>query len=159
MAKKLITYPIEHYSGIKLTPKHIDEIKSHHVNVLKEKASGHAPKDIIRLYKYGEVRKDRPKNWKKHIAKIGHKWYPNESITEQLLTRIGQIFNLQIANSQILIMEGYIRFLSEHFHKDEQVLYHGAEILSRYLNEKNTKWIDELEQNKDLTRIIHTKGL
>lgn len=154
MAKKLITYPIEQYSGIQLTKRHVDEIKSHHVNALKEKAGGDAPKDVIRLYKYGEVRKDKPKYWKKHIAKIGHKWYPNESITEHFLTRIGQKFYLPIANSQILIMEGYIRFLSEHFHKDEQVLYHGAEILSRYFNEKNTEWIDELEQNKDLKSVI-----
>ena len=155
MAKKLITYKIVNKSGIKVTSKHIDIVKSHSIVVLEGTVGGDAPKDLIRLYNYGEGRKNNPKTWKKYIAKIGHKWYPNESITEHYLTIVGKCFGINIANSKVIIAEDYVRYLSEHFHNEEQTLNHGANILSRFINEENNEWIDELDKNKVLKKEIN----
>jgi len=155
MAKKLITYKIVNKSGIKVTSKHIDIVKSHSIVVLEGTVGGDAPKDLIRLYNYGEGRKNNPKTWKKYIAKIGHKWYPNESITEHYLTIVGKCFSINIANSKVIIAEDYVRYLSEHFHNEEQTLNHGANILSRFINEENNEWIDELDKNKVLKKEIN----
>ena len=70
MAKKLITYKIVNKSGIKVTAKHIEVVKSHSIIVLEGTVGGDAPKDLIRLYNYGKGRKNNPKTWKKYIAKI-----------------------------------------------------------------------------------------
>ncbi|QIH37931.1 hypothetical protein G7A72_03545 [Flavobacterium sp. Sr18] len=154
MAKKLITYKIVNKSGIKVTAKHIEVVKSHSIIVLEGTVGGDAPKDLIRLYNYGKGRKNNPKTWKKYIAKIGHKWYPNESITEHYLTVVGKCFGINIANSKVIIAEDYVRYLSEHFHDEEQTLNHGANILSRFINEENNEWIDELDKNKVLKKEI-----
>ncbi|WP_396171187.1 HipA domain-containing protein [Flavobacterium sp.] len=155
MSKKLITYKIVNKSGVKLTSKHLDVIKSHSIVALEGTVGGDAPKDLIRLYTYGEGRKSNPKTWKKYIAKIGHKWYPNESITEHYLTVVGKCFGINIANSKVIIAEDYVRYLSEHFHNEEQTLNHGANILSRFINEDNNEWIDELDKNKALKKEIN----
>lgn len=154
MSKKLITYPIENKSGLKLTAKHITVVKSHCIDIVEGTVGGDAPKDLIKLYTYGDAKKADKKTWKKHIAKIGHKWYPNESITEHFLTIIGKCFGVKIANSKIIIAEDIIRYLSEHFHKDDQTLNHGANILSRYFEEKDNQWIDDLDRNKALKSTI-----
>ena len=150
MPKKLITYKIAKKSGIQLTAKHLEVVKSHSIVALEGTVGGDAPKDLIRLYNFGEARKKDIKKWKKYIAKIGHKWYPNESITEHYLTIVGKSFGINIANSKVIIAEEYVRYLSEHFHTDEQTLNHGANILSRYINEESNEWIDELDKNKSL---------
>lgn len=155
MSKKLITYKIVNKSGVKLTSKHLDVIKSHSIIALEGTVGGDAPKDLIRLYTFGEGRKSKPKTWKKYIAKIGHKWYPNESITEHYLTVVGKCFGINIANSKVIIAEDYVRYLSEHFHNEEQTLNHGANILSRFINEDNNEWIDELDKNKALKKEIN----
>lgn len=154
-AKKLISYKIEKRSGFSPSVKQFYLAKSHQVVVLNETVGGDAPKDLIRLYQYGQGKKGSPKTWKKYIAKIGHKWYPNESITEHFLTVIGQCFGMSIANSKLIFAEDYVRYLSEHFHSDEQVLSHGANILTSYLNEDSTDWIDELDRTKKLKGEIH----
>ncbi|MBC8883139.1 hypothetical protein H9X57_06235 [Flavobacterium piscinae] len=138
-----------------MTAKHLDVIKSHSIVILDGTVGGDAPKDLIRLYTYGEGRKCKPQTWKKYIAKIGHKWYPNESITEHYLTVVGKCFGINIANSKVIIAEDYVRYLSEHFHNEEQTLNHGANILSRYINEDNNEWIDELDKNKVLKKEIN----
>jgi hypothetical protein len=155
MSKKLITYKIVNKSGIKLTAKHLEVVKSHSIVALEGTVGGDAPKDLIRLYAYGEGRKNNPKTWKKYIAKIGHKWYPNESITEHYLTTVGKCFGISIANSKVIIAEDYVRYLSEHFHNDEQTLNHGASILSRFIDEADNEWIDELDKNKALKKEIN----
>ena len=71
------------------------------------------------------------------------------------MTVLGQCFEISIANSKLIFAEDYIRYLSEHFHTDEQVLSHGANILTSYLNEDNTNWIDELDRTKKLKGEIH----
>ncbi len=50
----------------------------------------------------------------------------------------------------MIYAENYIRYLSEHFHSEEQILSHGANILTSYLNEDSTDWIDDLDRTNKL---------
>ncbi|WP_026914214.1 HipA domain-containing protein [Christiangramia portivictoriae] len=161
MLSKLTQEKIINYSGIQLTHGQVKPVKRKNYNILTESVGGDAPKDVIKLYEYerGKVRRDKQNLWKKYIAKIGHKWYPNESITEHFFTSIGQSFGIDIANSKIIYAENYIRFLSEHFHNSEQSLIHGANILSRYMLESDTKWLDELDQQRHLKGEINIKDV
>ncbi|MFN8259878.1 MAG: HipA domain-containing protein [Chitinophagales bacterium] len=150
---------IENRSGFKLNHGAIRFVKKHQYRILNESVGGDAPKDVIRLYTYGEVKKVKSAKWKKYIAKVGHKWYPAESITEHLITFIGKSFNLNIANSKLIFADGYLRFLSEHFHSEEQSLYHGAEILSSYLNQQDTKMVDTIEAQRKTRDYFHIQDL
>lgn len=148
-----------HKSGTNPTQGDIKPMRKKYYSVLTESVGGDAPKDVIRFYQYGKGKIANPKSWTKYIAKIGHKWYPNESITEHFLTSVGRSFGIPIANSQLVQAEGYVRFLSEHFHSEEQSLIHGANILSRYLSEKDTKWIDDLDNQRLLKGEINIKDV
>jgi len=148
-----------HKSGTNPTQGDIKPMRKKYYTVLTESVGGDAPKDVIRFYQYGKGKIANPKSWTKYIAKIGHKWYPNESITEHFLTSVGKSFGIPIANSQLVQAEGYVRFLSEHFHNEEQSLIHGANILSRYLSEKDTKWIDDLDNQRLLKGEINIKDV
>ncbi len=146
-------------AGVNPTLGSIKPMRKKYYKVLKESVGGDAPKDVIRFYEYGRGRVNNSKSWPKYIAKIGHKWYPNESITEHFFTSIGKSFGIEIANSKLVHAEGFIRFLSEHFHSEEQSLIHGANILSRYLSEKDTKWIDDLDNQRMLKGEINIKDV
>lgn len=150
--KRLTVETIIHKTGSGVLNRKIDTIKSDNFYVLNDSVGGDAPKDVIKVYEYknGKCRKDKPKSWTKYIAKIGHKWYPNESITEHYLTSIGVSFGIKIANSKLASIENYIRFMSEHFHSKDQELIHGANILSRFINESNNDWIDKMDKEKTL---------
>ncbi|MDP9203247.1 MAG: HipA domain-containing protein [Gemmatimonadota bacterium] len=95
--------------------------------------SGAAPKNFIRVYDHTSGRRTHPPSWPAYIAKVGHKWYPAESITEQLMTRLGEILGLRMANSRLMVCDGQIRFLSRYFLQREESLVHAAEILGGYL--------------------------
>ena len=118
--------------------------KGYYYNVAGQAIAGDAPKDFIRAYTYGTANRSNPRKWPAYIAKVGHKWYPNESITEHLLTRIGQLLGLQMAESSLVSAHGQIRFLSRYFLGRNQNLVHGAEIFSDYL--KDDQFVDEVEQ-------------
>jgi hypothetical protein len=147
---KLIKYKIVNQSGLRIQPRDIPVLKKNNFTINNDSVGGDAPKNVINVYEFAKVKKSKPSNWTKYIAKIGHKWYPNESITEQLLTDLGKCFEVSIANSKLVYAENYIRFLSEHFHTKEQILEHGADILSSYMNEESTSWIDDLDRIKKL---------
>lgn len=159
MSKRLAVEDIKHESGFVPSQGAIIPMRLKYFKVLTESVGGDAPKDVIRFYQYGKGRVAKPKTWQKYIAKIGHKWYPNESITEHFLTSVGKCFGIQIANSQLVYVEDYIRFLSEHFHNQKQSLVHGANILSRYLSMNNTKWIDDLDNQSLLKGEINIKDV
>jgi len=109
--------------------------------------TGDAPKLFIREYEYGTALKNNPQKWPAYIAKVGHKWYPVESIMEQLLTDFGKLYRLKIADSKLAIASGQLRFLSKYFLEKDERLMHGAEIYAAYLNE-DISFIDEIEDNK-----------
>jgi hypothetical protein len=109
--------------------------------------AGDAPKDFIRVYEYGRGRKSNPATWPAHIAKVGHKYYPNESVTEHLLTRIGELLALDMARSRLMWVRGQLRFLSEYFLRPEESLVHGAQIFAGYLND-DSKFVEQVEEMK-----------
>jgi hypothetical protein len=80
-------------------------------------------------------------------AKVGHKWYPNESITEHLLTRIGQALGIVIADSRLMFVRGQLRFLSRYFLKTDESLVHGAEVFAGHL-EGDLAFVQQVEQEK-----------
>ena len=109
--------------------------------------SGDAPKGFLSIYSFNKnssIRKKSPKTWAKYIVKTGHKWYPNESITEHLLNRLGTIFGLQMAQSGLVIINGQLRFISKYFlHYNREELVHGAEIFAGYL--EDSKMVEDIE--------------
>jgi hypothetical protein len=114
---------------------------------------GDAPKDFIAVYVHGRGKKAQMSKWPRYIAKVGHKFYPNESITEHLLTRVGEILGLKMASSRLMWVRGQLRFLSEYFLKPDESLLHGAEIFAGYLADK--KFVEEVEHQR-LERDIFT---
>lgn len=159
MSTPLTQENLIHKAGTNPSQGVIKPMRKKYYKVLTESVGGDAPKDVIRFYQYGKGKIANSKSWPKYIAKIGHKWYPNESITEHFFTSIGKSFGIETANSQLVYAEGYVRFLSEHFHSEEQSLIHGANILSRYLSENDTKWIDELDNQRLLKGEINIKDV
>jgi hypothetical protein len=109
--------------------------------------TGDAPKLFIREYEYGTVRKSKPQKWPAYIAKVGHKWYPVESITEQLLTDLGELYGLNVARSKLALGSGQLRFLSRFFLVKDERLMHGAEVYAAYLN-NDIKFVQEIEDKK-----------
>lgn len=145
----------EKQTGFKIRKwKNIPTLKRDNFIVLNDlNVTGDAPKEFIKVYKYGDAPKSTPDRWPFYIAKTGHKWYPNESVTEHLLTRIGQCFGFKMAESKLLLISGQIRFLSKHFHSKKQLLVHGAEIYAGYLQDKEI--VEEIE-NRNLSRDLFT---
>jgi hypothetical protein len=114
----------------------IPTLKNSQYTVSNVKISGEAPKDFICVYEYGHCLKSTPSTWVKYIAKVGHKWYPIESITEHLLNRIGKVIGLRVAESKLMFVGGQLRFLSKYFLLPHERLIHGAEIFSAYLEDR-----------------------
>jgi hypothetical protein len=140
--------PIKKYSNEKALfyDKSVRILKRHQYIVSPESLSGDAPKDFIKVYEYGRCKKKNRKSWIPYISKIGHKWYPMESITEHLLTRLGQEWGFRMADSKLYVISRQVRFCSEYFLKPEQELVHGADILSRYLQEDNSAIIEQIDK-------------
>ena len=161
MSKVLKRLQVENYSGLNLdSHRTIDVIRKCSFKIRDVAIGGDAPKDVIQVYQYnGIIRKQSPKTWPVYIAKIGQKWYPNESITEQLITEIGKEIGVKIAESGLFFIEGVIRFCSKHFHSHEQLLSHGAEILSSFKEEPNDEWIEELERKNKIRESIDIEDI
>jgi hypothetical protein len=132
----------------------VDTIKRQHYWVTDYVITGDAPKDFIKVYEYGESRKTNRKSWVGYIAKVGHKWYPNESITEYLLNRLGETLGLEMAKSRLVWISGQLRFLSRYFLNTHEALIHGAEIYANYLSDDKA-FVKEIE-DKDLAREFFT---
>lgn len=110
------------------------------------------------MYEYGRTpRKNNPRTWTPYIAKVARKWYPDESITEYLLNRLGYALGVTAANSRLVIDEefGRLRFLSEYFLRPVDNLEHGAEIFADYLS-ADTKLVDEIEKDRKTVRNFFT---
>ncbi|MEQ2007489.1 MAG: HipA domain-containing protein [Limisphaerales bacterium] len=147
-------YPILKRSGFEIRqPSGLPSLKAGKFRVVDVAVAGDAPKDFVRIYRYGEGRRSRPSNWPGWIAKVGHKYYANESVTEHLLTRIGQALGLNVADSQLMWFGGQLRFLSRYFlrHKT-QSLVHGAEIFAGFLADR--AFVEEVEQRDEARNLF-----
>lgn len=140
----------ENFSGF--IPKHlnaqIQTIKKRNFLIIRNiSVGGDAPKEFIKVYKYGKVRRANTQKWIKYIAKTGHKWYPNESITEHLLNSIGKELGLYMSNSEIAWISGQLRFLSEYFlNSSEQELVHGVDIFAGYILDRD--FVEQIEKEQ-----------
>lgn len=145
--KHIKPLPVMKYSGFMPGYSKICVAKRHRYSIIKNVAvTGDAPKDVIRLYEFGSTFKNRFKSWPIYIAKLGHKWYPNESITEQLLTDIGKAFGFEMAQTKLCLIGGQIRLLSKYFLLPDEKLEHGAEIYAAFLEDK--QFVEEVEKKK-----------
>ena len=135
---------IENHSGYTIiVGKKLPAIKKSHFYVIDKNVGGDAPKEFIKVYEFGKVRKKHKNKWTGYIAKTGQKWYPAESITEYLLNKIGEILGLNMAESRLAFVGGQIRFMSKYFLKKDEILVHSAEIFAGYL-EGDRAFIDEV---------------
>ena len=137
--------------GRSFKPGLIPTLKRHQYQVEYGRSiMGDQPKQFIRVYEYEEGadrRKIKPKTWPLYIAKTAEKWYPNESITEHLLNRIGECWRMPMAESRLVWANGQVRFLSLYFLNDGcEELTHGADILAGFFNDRT--FIKEIERLK-----------
>ncbi len=111
---------------------------------------GDAPKDFTKDSEYRPGHRVRKQRVERYIAKVGSKFYPNESITEHLLTRIGQLFGLNIADSKLRIIDGQVRFLSKYFlDRHSEQLIHGAQIFEQCLGRDEYAELAEKKSESD----------
>lgn len=142
--EKIIEYSHQHLKLDGLIPY----LKRNNTFVEKEQTmTGDAPKLFIREYEYGVAYKSSIKKWPAYIAKVGHKWYPVESIMEQLLTDLGKLYGFNVADSKLVLASGQLRFMSRYFLNKEERLMHGAEIYAAHLN-GDLKFVEEVEDKK-----------
>jgi len=119
--------------------------------------SGDAPKNFIRVYEHGECRRNRPTQWTAYIAKVGHKWYPVESITEYLMNRVGEVIGIDVAKSKLTLANEQIRFLSRYFLKPgEEQLVHGAQIYAGYLEDEQFVELANERRQHEVSRELFT---
>lgn len=147
-------YPILKRSGWEVIHSAgLPSLKDGRFRTLQFAIAGDAPKDFLCIYRYGEGRRGSLHTWPKWIAKVGHKYYPNESITEHLLTRIGQSLGLSMADSQLMWIRGQLRFLSRYFLKSKtQSLVHGAEIFAGFLSDRD--FVEEVERQDEARNLF-----
>ncbi len=144
-------------SGFSITkPGKIKSLRSGYFKVIDKSVGGDAPKDFLRIYEYQKnesVRRKDVTTWDGHIAKVGKKYYPNESITEHLITRIGQGLEMNIAYSCLMRFGDQLRFLSRYFLKKNQELIHGADIMAAHLR-SDRSFIDEIEADRESRQLL-----
>jgi hypothetical protein len=111
---------------------------------------GDAPKDFSTDSNYRPGHRSKRERKESFIAKVGSKFYPNESITEQLITRIGQAYNLTIADSKLRMLDGQVRFMSKYFLRQGlDQLTHGAEIFERCLGKDEYRELQEKKKESE----------
>jgi hypothetical protein len=157
MSKSLKFVPYENHSGFDPDFRAlIPMLPKRHIEILDKAIAGEAPKDFIRVYEFGRsARKNNRDTWTPYIAKVARKWYPNESITEHLLNRLGSALGVAVAKSRLAVDDqfGRLRFLSEYFLRSDERLEHGAEIYAGYTNRE---LVEAVEQDKQLVRNFFT---
>lgn len=153
---KLERKDIARFSSQGWMPRGVRVVKRCHCRWVKDYTlTGDAPKEFVRVYHYEKGQSWTRKNacgWPEYIAKTGHKWYPNESITEYLMNRLGEVFGLTMADSDLAMINGQLRFLSRYFlRRGKDQLIHGAEIFAGYLeDERLVEAIEEEGRARDL---------
>ena len=101
------TEDVNNYTGF---PKQllgvVESLKQRNFYLVDRYIGGDQPKQFIRIYEPGLVRRNSRSKWTPYIAKFGKKWYPGESITEHLITRIGEELGFKMANSKLVLAGG-----------------------------------------------------
>lgn len=124
-------------------------VKKKHYQIQKNFAiTGAAPKEFVKIYEYerGVKRSKNVNSWPTYIVKTSIKYYPIESIIEQLNTDIGLILGFKMAESKLFKINEQIRLGSKYFLEKDEELLHGADLFAGYLNNKEI--INEIELKK-----------
>ncbi len=139
---------IENYSGVSLTlNERILPLRKGYWIELDFFPGGDAPKNFIAIYQYerdSKIKRWNSDTWPRYIAKVGHKWYPMESINEYLFNQIGEVLGLKMASSQLAYTGKQLRFLSRYFLEKNESLDHGAQIFAGYMNDKH--FVENVEE-------------
>ena len=129
--------------------KYIERLRQGRFIIENREIHGDAPKDFLRVWELTPGKSShtkKPNRWPGYIAKVGSKWYPVESVTEHLITRIGQVCGVNITDSRLCILGKQVRFLSRYFLDDScERLIHGLDLFRRYLDEET---IDAIASNR-----------
>jgi len=146
-----------HTSGILFAQSKIPLLKEENYTIIQVPLDGDAPKEFIKAYIFeqnGSVRKSNPQSWHKFIAKTAEKWYPHESVIEYMINKIGDVLGLEMNQTYLVRANGQIRFLSQHFHSEDERLTHGAEICGEHL--KDHSFAQEVAKDKKTARELFT---
>lgn len=146
---------IENYSGVDIR-FNCPQLRRGYWKELDIAVGGDAPKNFIAVYEYEKdsgIRRSNPNTWPRYIAKVGHKWYPLESVNEYLFNRIGEVLKLNMAHSRLMLAGRQLRFLSRYFLSKNESLEHGAEIFAGYI--ADLKFIENIEE-QGLARTFFT---
>lgn len=139
---------VENFSGVNLHLKRcVRPLRKGYWKELDFSVGGDAPKSFIAVYHYEKqsgIRKSNPDTWPKYIAKVGHKWYPLESINEYLFNRIGEVLGIRMAVSSLMMAGGQLRFLSKYFLEKKESLEHGAQIFAGFMEDKDL--VEDIEK-------------
>jgi len=127
-------------------------LKNTNYAIINMPLDGEAPKQYIKAYIYKSgtnVRKANPKTWGAYFAKFGSKAYPNESVIEYVINKLGENLGLNINETELVVANNQIRFLSRNFLAKNQKLIHGIEVLFEYFeDEEFVKEIDKDKKNR-----------
>lgn len=144
-------------SGELLGMGKIPILKERHYWVRPHDLDGDAPKYFIKAYFFeqdGEVRAKNLNSWRSFIAKSAEKWYPHESVLEFMINRVGETMGLNMNKVRLAIVNGQIRFLSQHFRGKNDSLIHGAEICGQHLNDPD--FAKEIAEDRNTARELFT---
>lgn len=136
---KLRTEISKNCSGDLLNRGKIKRLNEASYYVIPQPLDGDAPKEFIGAYFYSKsnnFHKKNKKSWFRYIAKTAEKWYPIESITEYIINNLGDDLGLNMNETELVICNGQVRFLSKYFLGKDEILFHGAEICGDYLNDR-----------------------
>lgn len=157
LGTKLRIEKSENCSGELLNFGKIKQLKEKHYYVIPQTLDGDAPKEFIGAYLYYEesgYTKSNVKSWPKYIAKTAEKWYPIESVTEYVINKLGEVLGLKMNETELVVCNSQVRFLSKFFLHKNEILLHGAEICGDYLNDRNLA--REIADNKTDAREMFT---
>jgi hypothetical protein len=143
--QKLARVKPENYSGHELKLK-IPVLRSKDYEVQNGyMITGDTPKEFIKVFDPKTSKRTNKKTWPLYLAKTARKWYPNESIIEYLLNQIGVLWGLNMAESELVMCNGQVRFLSKYFLKKDEVLVHCANLYAKCFN--GDQFINHIEKN------------
>lgn len=156
--KRLKREVSENTSGVLYNLTKIPILKEKNYCIIPFNLDGDAPKRFIKAYFYesgGSVYKSKFKTWPAFIAKSAQKWYPNESVIEYFLNKVGIEIGLNMNQVNLCRINGQIRFLSKYFLSiEEQKLIHGAEICGEYLEDEG--FAKQIANDKSSARQLFT---
>lgn len=131
----------------------IETLFEKHYYVVEDKyLDGDAPKQYIKVYEYekGIPKASNLKKWDGYYAKFGGKSYPHESVVEYTINKIGEVLDLYMNETRLVIANTQIRFLSKDFLKKGKKLIHAIELIAEYYEDREL--VDMIDKDRKTRR-------